>query len=648
MSIIFGIYKPLGDNATRQELVRYSAATERYAAEGTGITVSGRVGMGVQHYRTHERSNLETGPAVDEPGNMIVLDGRIDNYSELREQLEVRDANTPDSLIVLAAFRHWGKACFSRLTGDWAVAIWSVSEQTIYLARDHAGTRSLYFRSEAGVIQWSTFLETLVAATPAPVIEDEYVLRYLSGRPLRDTTPYKHIRAVPAAHYLAIRGEGISMQCHWDPMAARKLRYRSDQEYDDHFLSLFRQAVARRTGPGEPILAHLSGGMDSTSIVCMSDHLRRQQGRTADELLDTLSFYDDTEPNWDERPYFSLVENTRGKAGVHFRTSSLDRTALPEDSSNGLSLLPGRDSASAQHERSLMRAISARPYKVILSGTGGDEVLGGVPSPDPELATLLLTGHLVKFITRSIAWCLPSRSPLARMMSGALTSTFRLYRGQRINSESIPIWIDRELLARSSMYRQDYATKRARYNAPPLAICNGSAWWAIMETLPHLHPGTLARHEYRYPYLDKDLVEFLFSVPREQLVQPGRRRYLMRRALRGIVPQEILERRRKAFMSRAPLLSLREAKASIQELFANSLTIRRCWIDYEAFDRALRRTVETNDPQWVMALTKTVALELWLQSANLHLALDAPERPYKFTPTPAVSGQDPHWAKSSV
>ena len=604
--------------------------------------------MGIQHYRTHERSNLETGPAVDEPGNMIVFDGRIDNHSELREQLELRDASTPDSLTVLAAFRRWGKSCFSHLTGDWALAIWSVSEQTIYLARDHAGTRSLYFRSEAGVVQWSTYLENLVAASPAPAIEDEYVLRHLSGIPMRDITPYKHIRAVPPAHYLAIQASEISMQCHWDPMAARKVHYRSDQEYDEHFLSLFQQSVARRTGPGAPILAHLSGGMDSTSIVCMSDHLRRQQGQTTDELLDTLSFYDDTEPNWDERPYFSLVENTRGKAGVHFRTSSLDRTSLPEDASNGASLLPGRDSASAQHERNLMQAISARPYKVILSGMGGDEVLGGVPAPDPELATLLLTGHLVQFTSRSIAWCLPSRSPLTRMMSGALVSTFRLYRGERIDSDSIPIWIDRELPTRGSMSRKDYSTMWNRLHAFPLAICNGSAWWSIMETLPHLHPGILARHEYRYPYLDKELVEFLFSIPREQLVQPGRRRYLMRRALHGIVPQKILERRRKAFIGRAPLLALREAKTTIQNLFTNSLAVRRCWIDDKVFDSVLSRTVETNDAQWVMALTKTVSLELWLQSANPHLALDAPEHPYKITLAPELSGQDPHWAKSSV
>jgi asparagine synthase (glutamine-hydrolysing) len=295
-----------------------------------------------------------------------------------------------------------------------------------------------------------------------------------------------------------------------------------------------------------------------------------------------------------------------------------------------------------------MQAISARPYKVILAGMGGDEVLGGVPTPDPELATLLMTGRLVKFISRSIDWCLPNRLPLVRMMSGVLASTVRLYCGERINFNSIPPWINKDLLALSSMNHQDYSAIRNRHDATPLAICNGSAWWAILETLPHLRPGILARHEYRYPYLDRDLVEFLFAIPREQLVQPGRRRYLMRRALRGIVPEEILERRRKAFISRAPLLALGEKGATIQKLITNSLAANRSWIDYGAFNSVLSRTVETNDPRWVMALTTTIALELWLRIVHHHLTLEGPEQRHKITLTSELSGQDPRWANTPV
>jgi asparagine synthase (glutamine-hydrolysing) len=91
-----------------------------------------------------------------------------------------------------------------------------------------------------------------------------------------------------------------------------------------------------------------------------------------------------------------------------------------------------------------------------------------------------------------------------------------------------------------------------------------------METMPHLFPSPLRRPEYRYPFLDKDLTEYLFSIPREQVLQPGRRRVLMRRALVGIVPQEILERRRKAYQLHAPLKALSLASQDLVDLFQDS------------------------------------------------------------------------------
>jgi asparagine synthase (glutamine-hydrolysing) len=107
--------------------------------------------------------------------------------------------------------------------------------------------------------------------------------------------------------------------------------------------------------------------------------------------------------------------------------------------------------------------------------------------------------------------------------------------------------------------RRDMAGS-GRFGLRPSAVCNGQGWWITLETLPHLSPPLLSRHEYRYPYLDRDLVDFLFRVPREQLLRPGRRRSLMRRALKDIVPVEILERRRKAFVARGTIAGCKQAR----------------------------------------------------------------------------------------
>jgi asparagine synthase (glutamine-hydrolysing) len=613
MSVIFGIHKLRGDSVTRRELFRFSAATERYAPDGTKVTVSGRTGMGIQYYRTHERSNLETGPAMDELGNMITLDGRIDNHADIAYTLDLTDKTIADSLIVLAAFRRWGEDCFSRLVGDWALALWSAKDQTLYLARDHAGARTLYFKSESAALEWATYLEPLVLGNPALSIDEQYVARYLTMQPIRDLTPYKGVRSVPPAHYLVFRDGRVTTNPHWDWMAARATRFRSDTEYDEQFLFLFKQSVARRTGPGAPVLAQLSGGMDSTSVVCLSDHIRRAQGLNSDDFLDTISLYDDTEPNWDERPYFSIVESLRGKTGIHVQISSHDRSFVAENLSDQVVHLPGRDSASLGQERVLQESYSRGGYRAILSGIGGDEVLGGVPTPDPEMAVHLMSGKLATLISRSIAWCVPGRTPLLHMLGNTLKFTIELYR-PKTNLIHVGPWIAPHLTPLCAAPTRDFTSRQLNSLRTPLAICNGTTWWAIMETLPHLQPKTLVRSEYRYPFLDRDLIEFLFSVPREQLVQPGRRRSMMRRALHDIVPTEILERRRKAFMIRSPLLAIKSSAHRIQELFSQSIAVEMGWIEGTAFRGVLDTALAKNDPKWLAGLTRAVSLELWLQS----------------------------------
>jgi asparagine synthase (glutamine-hydrolysing) len=137
---------------------------------------------------------------------------------------------------------------------------------------------------------------------------------------------------------------------------------------------------------------------------------------------------------------------------------------------------------------------------------------------------------------------------------------------------------------------------------------------SILETLPSRHPSTGTRYEYRYPYLDRDLVDFLFRVPREQIVRPGRRRSLMRRALKELLPAEVLERRRKAYISRGPLIALREADKKVDATLTNPLIAELGFVDATAlrccFETVLRG--EETD-QWPYLL-KVVVLEQWLQS----------------------------------
>ena len=142
MSIIFGVSAEDGRQIEVRELEALARATERYAPDGTWLRTAGNTGMGYQPYHTHGRSRLEKQPANDERGWMLSLDGRLDNHKELCSLLGLDGRESADSEIVLAAFARWGEDCFTRMVGDWALALWSEIDHVLYLARDHARTRT--------------------------------------------------------------------------------------------------------------------------------------------------------------------------------------------------------------------------------------------------------------------------------------------------------------------------------------------------------------------------------------------------------------------------------------------------------------------------------------------------------------------------
>jgi asparagine synthase (glutamine-hydrolysing) len=608
MSIILGVRKDSGIPIVESELRQLALATDRYASDRSSIRVDGEVGMCFQPHLTHQRLALEIQPAVDRYGNMLTFDGRLDNQTDLSRLLGLHGDETSDSRIVLAAFERWGDDCFSRFVGDWALALWWRERRSLYLARDHAGMRTLYFEIQADGLRWATYLDTFLAANESRSLDDSYAARYLGCLPTENLTPYKGVTAVTPAHYFVFRHGNVASHAHWLPIAKNRLLYKTDLEYEEHFRQLFAQSVKRRTGAGAPILAQLSGGLDSSSIVCMSDHIRRKSGATPEELLDTISYTDEADSNWSEEPFYSSVERDRGKVGTHLCFPLLSDGLL---SSPVRYLVPGADRATYENEARLEEKLGSQDYRILLSGMGGDELLGGVPTPLPELADYLFRLEIGAYTKRAMAWCLIDRTPFLHLNGRTVKFLVNQYiRPGVAKSEALP-WSTAKLHKLMTAPVQIPRWGGPGYFIPPSSLWNGTMWWALLDTLPHLSPGHIARREYRYPYLDRDLVEFLFRVPRERLLQPGRRRSMMRSALRGVVPVEVLERRRKASRRRAVLAPLQSAPERIREVLRHSTAEAIGLVDASCAADLAPHLVHGGDPQWVHALTRLLLFELW-------------------------------------
>ncbi len=615
MNTIFGIWRPHGAPVTAQDLSGLCTYLARFSADDESLFADGEIGMGVQAWHTDQRAYDDCQPLSDLAGNLLVYDGRLDNNCELRASLSLSADDPSDSAIILAAYKRWGHECFGHFVGDWAIALWDARERALYLARDHAGMRTLFYsRDASGNVVWSTYLDCFIGTGLLDAPDPEYLASYLAMLPNYKSTPYRGVYSLLPGHLLQVTMTTVIQRQFWGPLVEDQLVFRSSRDYDECFLFLLERSVGRRTGPGAPILAQLSGGMDSTSLVCLSDRAHALTG-AKDGILDTLSYFDDTDPAWNERPFFSIVEAYRGKYGIHL-DASLYKTSVGKHADDQTAyLFPGTSRSEIRMDKDLLSLTERYSYRVMISGIGGDELTGGVVDPSVELADYILAGSLKTLVLRTMSWCLATRENFFHMLSQAVRHAVVRsdagYAGER--AASLPwLTVQTREKCRASLQGLPLSLDhlpRVRPSAAEACL----TWWYMLRTLPHLRPSEVYRYEYRYPYLDRDLVEFLLRVPPAQLAGPGRRRLMMRRALKGIVPEEILERRRKAYLLQSRLKHILFLAPDLEELMNDSCLAAMGYVDISRMKCALDETVRGQSIHWWGFILRYAQLETWLR-----------------------------------
>jgi len=613
MSAQFGRWNLDGKEVDQDYLGKVKATLAPYGPDGDSSYSIGNVGMLYCAFCTTPESRREKQPHTTDSGAVITWDGRLDNRAELigllKNGLIVSSA---DVAIVAAAYEEWGSSCFAKFLGDWALSIWNPNTRSLILAKDPIGTRHLYYSLDKDQITWSTLLDPLILfAGRTFSLCEEYIAGWFSLFPATHLTPYIGIHSVPPSSSVLIRHGTHTVSKYWDFNPHGRIRYNSDSEYEEHFRSVFAEAVQRRLRSGSPVLAELSGGMDSSSIVCMADNVVAR--RTVDvPRLDTISYYDDSEPNWNERPYFTKVEERRGRAGchvnvnspapVHFERVGSKFTVAPNSGGRG------PDDVSRQ----VASLMTSQENRVVLSGIGGDEILGGVPSPIPQLMDHLARAQFVALAHQLRIWALNKRKPWVHLLLEAARGFFPpALAGVPDYMRPAP-WLCRGFVKRHHAALTGYPSRVRLSKCFPSFQENLSTLEGLRRQLHCVALLSDPPQETRYPYLDRDLLEFVFAVPREQLVRPGQRRSLMRRALAGIVPDEVLNRRRKAFVARSPIAAISAEWASLsernQQMVTSSLGIVNLNRFREAFSDARQ-----GKPSRIVTLMRTIGVEFWLR-----------------------------------
>lgn len=612
MSVQFGKWNIDGQPVDPGYLQKAKGMLAPYGPDGEGAYIKDNVGILYGAFHTTMESRRESQPLITPSGTVICWDGRLDNRSELITGLKgFLPADPTDVEIVAAAYELQGTECFAQLRGDWALAIWTPSTRSLLLAKDFIGTRHLYYSVDKCQITWSTTLDPLVLLPGKSfALVEEYIAGWLSFFPATHLTPYAGIHAVPPSCFVRLEPRQQTIHKYWDFDPSKRIRYRTDSEYEEHFRQVFGESVKRRLRSDSPVLAELSGGMDSSSIVCMADTIIGQ-GAAETPRLDTVSCYDDSEPNWNERPYFTKVEEKRGCSGCHIDVSKQNPFKL-QKKVNRFPAAPSCGSCLDDPAKRFGACMSAGGNHVVLSGTGGDEITGGPPNPTPELEDLLANARFGDLAKQLKAWALSKRKPWFYLLFDAMRGFFPASLISVPKSKNPAPWINADFAKRNQMALQGYQHRLRLFGPLPSFQENVCTLDALRRQLACSAIPFEPPYEKRYPYLDRDLVEFTYAIPREQRVRPGQRRSLIRRALVGIVPQEILDRKRKAYVARAPLAAISMEWLSLTEMTHHMFSGSQRIIVPEAYQKGLQRAREGTDPM-VVPLMRTLELEFWLR-----------------------------------
>ena len=627
MSVQAGIWNFDGRPVNRNLLAEISESLKQQGPDGESCYVDGSIGLLYRPFHTTADSRREKQPYVSHRGFIFTWDGRLDNRDELVSGLRSElQADPTDVAIVAAAFDHWETDCFRRILGDWAVSIWKPEQRELLFAADYMAIRHVFYYPRSDQVWWSTDLGPLVLLSGAKFhVDDDYIAGYFAHDPDAHLTPYREIREVPPGQFVRIRNDSVSVERFWRFSPKSRIRYKTDAEYEEHFRHLFRQSVRRRLRSDSPILAELSGGLDSSSIVCMADDVIANEGEQFPRL-DTISYYDNTEPSGDDSTYFPKIEQKRGRVGIHVDGSKLGSAPASLECLD-FCPVPGALGVGGKLDTERADAVRGGGYRAVLSGIGGDEFLGGVPDPRAHLADLIVQFKFISLAKQLTAWSLVKRKPWIQLFWQSAIGVLPPSLGEYLVREGkVESWIRKDFAKRSKLARKQLdVDEHLGLLLPSRRSCIAGVSLMASKLAKYAPPPSVLE-ETRYPYLDQNLIEFILSIPASQLLRPGERRSLMRRALAGIVPQEILSRRTKQRGMRTTVLVLEKHWDELQSIFQKPLSSRLGYVD----EVQLLKTICDARAGKIVTLVRlfwTISLEYWLRDLTARGLLDTPAAP---------------------
>ncbi len=534
---------------------------DRRAVAMSRMTQRGPDGNGAFHVQRpddqfldllHSRlSIIDLNTRSDQPfrkdGWVLIYNGEIYNYPELRAQLQQkghRFQTSGDTEVLLEAWRAWGLGALDRMVGMFAFAIYQEDTGTLTLARDRFGEKPLYLwdRGPDGLFFASEIKVLTALAGAVPALDGLHMQRYLvngyKGLMKDHRTFFAEVREVPAAHALVIgAGEAPVLHRYWTlTYQPQDITAKQAQEAVDTALET---AIARTLRADVPIAVRLSGGIDSNVIAGMAHH----------RLGLDITCFSIIEEDWRYDESAMIAEGLKG-LGVPNHQISIPRDGFLDRLRDMIAYFDGPPLTISYYLHYLVsQKIHDEGFKLSLGGTGADEVFSGYY--DHYLFWLAEMQERPDFEDLIAGW----RGSYGQFVRNPFLQNPRAFIQHPDNRDHIFLGA----AGFSEFLTQPFSEPHQEEDFCTAILRNRMMNELVRETVPvMLHDDDLAGMrwsvENRAPYLDKDLVECLFSLPSQHLIQQNLPKYLLRQAGRGMVPDVILNNPRKQGIN-APVTS---------------------------------------------------------------------------------------------
>jgi asparagine synthase (glutamine-hydrolysing) len=627
---IAGQLRPCGQQVDLERLARMCAGLEHRGPDSRGIFRDERVGLGIQRLRIID---LDTGdqPIYSEDRSVVVvLNGEIYNYRELRRELRGRGhrfATRGDTEVIVHLYEEHGPDCVRHLHGMFAFALWDRRRQELLLARDRVGKKPLVYSLRDGVLSFASELHALLEDGEIPREVDHAALDgYLAfGYVPAPLTAVRGVHKLPPAHTLVMRDGRVTLRRYWQLGYGDKLRHVGERELCERIRAGLRAATRRRLIADVPLGAFLSGGIDSSAVVAA-------MAESAPGPVKTFSIGFEHQA-FNELPHARRIAQQFGTEHEEFEVRADAVEVVPR-----IVRHYGEPFADPSAIPSFyLSEMTRRHVTVALNGDGGDESFGGY----------------TRYVANAVAGrldCLPA--PLRR---GLATLSARLPHGGEVSSLSnrarrLTSTLALDGAARYARYMSwfDAAQRDALYD-PAFADsvedeatrdAIGEVWnvasgtslvdrmlevdvstYLVDDLITKIDIATMAHGlEARSPFLDHELMELAASIPGHLKVRGTSKKWILRRALRGWLPDDILDRPKQGFSVPLTAWLRGDLRNWSREVLLDSRTLGRGYFEPAAVHALLERHDDGADAD-AKRIWALVMLELWHREV-----IDAPRR----------------------